>query len=182
LESVKAQEGFHDMQATMVPPEYIAPATRTLPTDPTGAGSAELNAFAASVQAVIGPVPEPVPKEVERVEEIAAADPENQATSLPPPPPIPESLLSVAESHMPTQHAPEIPEFATTSLQAVPVPSSRIPSPISHDNFVYRRQELNGTQDHADHASDIVPDSQPADSDVVPSSWRTEDAAASSGG
>jgi hypothetical protein len=181
LESLKAQEGFHDMQATMVPPEYIAPAPRTLPTDPTGAASAELNDHAVSVQAVTVPAPDVGPKEVERAEGIAAAAPDDLSTSLPSPPPIPESLVSFGESHMPTQQPPEIPEFASTSLQAVPAPSSRLPTPITHDTFVYRRQELNDAQDNPDHASDIVPDSQPADSDVVPSSWRTEDAVASSG-
>lgn len=183
MESVKAQDGFYDMQASMVPPEYTAPVPQTLPMDSTGAASTELNGSAASVQADIVPVPDVVSKEVESVEGFAAFEhPDNQAIPPSALPTIPEPMLSFVEPHLPTQHAPDIPGFATTSSQAVPLSSSRLPTPITHDTFVYRRQELNDAQDIKDRASDIVPDSQPADSDVVPSSWRTEDAVPSSGG
>lgn len=173
------------MRATFLPPPVTTPEQQrlTVSTGAFGASQDKPTRPGSSFASGNPDTPMEGPPQVENipVEYVRHADQTNMPVSIPPHPPIPVYRPNFTESHTVPELAPRMPEVAPSSLPAASRPSSRLPTPASHDPFVYRRQELNLSQQD-DHASDIVPDSQPAESDVVPSSCRTEDAVPSSGG
>lgn len=180
-----AQNGNDEMRASMIPPEVALPGLQRVPTQSTGVVSASQDASvnaAANVASQDSNIVMTMPPV-----EISLMNSTNALMNHIDPPAylpltgrLPETRLSLTQhtSVIPEEH--QIPEAAPSSLPPTLSPrSNHLPIPDTPDPFVYRRTELNRA-DQDDHGSDVVPDSQPADSDAVPSSFRTEDAVPSS--
>ncbi|GHJ86607.1 hypothetical protein NliqN6_3009 [Naganishia liquefaciens] len=175
LESVRAQNGADDTLASLVPPQAPLPRQHELMKQ-----SFENASVSQDVTTIAAAVPTSREPDI-----VIGAPPIAHSTNLSISPP---SLLPISESKLNTEQPGVIMAGESGVSQAVvsslhPIPTSRInhlPRPDTPDPFVYRRQEFNRSEQD-EYDSDVVPDSQPANSDVIPSSWRTEDVVPGSG-
>lgn len=173
------------MKASIIPPESAMPGPRHVPTQSTGVVSASQDASvnaAANVAFQNSDIVMTAPpaKTTLANSTNAVMDLIDPPASLPLTGPLPENRLSLTQTTSVIPEDRQIPEAVSSSLPAMLPPRSNcLLVPDTPDPFVYRRPELNRA-DQDDHGSDVVPDSQPTDSDAVPSSWRTEDVVPSS--